>query len=68
MAILNGSSERDPLLEPSASPSSSERGDKPEEEAAISTLRGAFIVGSVGLLIFLQGKLREIHRDLQDLS
>ena len=54
MAIANGSAERDPLLERSTSPSLSERYGK-DDETTISTSRGAFIVGSVGLLIFLQG-------------
>lgn len=54
MAIANGSAERDPLLERPTSPSSSERHGK-HDETTISTSRGAFIVASVGLLIFLQG-------------
>jgi hypothetical protein len=56
MAVLDGSTERAPLLARSTSPSLSERDGKVKEEA-ISTSRGAFIVGSVGLLIFLQGML-----------
>lgn len=54
MAVLNASTERAPLLRRSTSPSLSDR-DSKDGEAAISTLRGSFVVGSVGLLIFLQG-------------
>ena len=54
MTVLNGSAEREPLLERSTSPSLSDSEGK-DGEAVISTLRGSLIVGSVGLLIFLQG-------------
>lgn len=54
MAVLNGSAEREPLLERSTSPSLSDSEGK-DGEAVISTLRGSLVVGSVGLLIFLQG-------------
>jgi hypothetical protein len=57
MAVLDGSTERAPLLARSTSPSLSERDGKVKKEEAIPTSRGAFIVGSVGLLIFLQGML-----------
>jgi hypothetical protein len=51
MAVLDGSTERAPLLERSTPGLDG----KVKDEAAISTSRGGFIVGSVGLLIFLQG-------------
>ncbi|KAH6878766.1 major facilitator superfamily domain-containing protein [Alternaria rosae] len=53
MTVLNTSAEREPLLQPSISPTLTNREGK-DDEPAISTLRGALIVGSVGLLIFLQ--------------
>ncbi|KAK1907941.1 hypothetical protein P3342_013260 [Pyrenophora teres f. teres] len=52
MAISNGSAERAPLLQRPTSPPLSR--DAKDEESAISTSRGAFIVINVGLLIFLQ--------------
>ncbi|OAL47253.1 MFS general substrate transporter [Pyrenochaeta sp. DS3sAY3a] len=53
MTGRNSSAERAPLLRPSPSPSLSESNDG-KEETSISTLRGTFIVASVGFLIFLQ--------------
>jgi len=59
MTVLNTSAEREPLLQPSTSPALSNREGK-DDEQAISTSRGALIVGSVGLLIFLQGMSSKI--------
>lgn len=54
MAFSNHPTDQDPLLPPSPSRASPERDDQ-DEEPDISMSRGACIVASVGLLIFLQG-------------
>ncbi|KAF2820619.1 MFS general substrate transporter [Ophiobolus disseminans] len=53
MAIQNGRAERAPLLHRSTSVRAVYSNDD-ETEAGISTLRGSFIISSIGLLIFLQ--------------
>lgn len=56
MTIENGRAERAPLLHRSTSVRAIYPKDD-EIETGISTLRGAFIISSIGLLIFLQGIL-----------
>lgn len=54
MAVDNSRAERAPLIHRSTSVRAIYPKDD-ETEAGISTLRGAFIISSIGLLIFLQG-------------
>jgi hypothetical protein len=55
MAIQNGRAERAPLIHRSTSVRAIYTKDD-DTENGISTTRGSFIISSIGLLIFLQGR------------
>jgi hypothetical protein len=61
MAVANGRAERAPLIHRSTSVRAIYARDEEEEEEeieekGISRARGTFIISSIGLLIFLQGR------------
>jgi hypothetical protein len=65
MTVENGRAERAPLIHRSTSVRAIYTKDD-DAEAAISTTRGACIVASIGILVFLQGQSQLESRAVSD--